>query len=27
MTDEGQEGRNAFNEKRRPDFDKFPRNP
>ncbi|WP_104399275.1 1,4-dihydroxy-2-naphthoyl-CoA synthase [Vibrio penaeicida] len=27
MTDEGQEGRNAFNEKRRPDFYKFPRNP
>lgn len=27
MTDEGQEGRNAFNEKRRPDFSKFPRNP
>ncbi|OEF52122.1 1,4-dihydroxy-2-naphthoyl-CoA synthase [Enterovibrio norvegicus] len=27
MTEEGQEGRNAFNEKRRPDFDKFPRNP
>uniref|UniRef100_UPI0038CD19ED 1,4-dihydroxy-2-naphthoyl-CoA synthase n=1 Tax=Neiella marina TaxID=508461 RepID=UPI0038CD19ED len=27
MTDEGQEGRNAFNEKRAPDFDKFPRNP
>lgn len=27
MTDEGQEGRNAFNEKRRPDFEKFPRNP
>lgn len=27
MTEEGQEGRNAFNEKRAPDFDKFPRNP
>ncbi len=27
MTEEGQEGRNAFNEKRRPDFDKYPRNP
>lgn len=27
MTEEGQEGRNAFNEKRKPDFDKFPRNP
>ena len=27
MTEEGQEGRNAFNEKRRPDFSKFPRNP
>ncbi|CAH0991688.1 1,4-dihydroxy-2-naphthoyl-CoA synthase [Sinobacterium norvegicum] len=27
MTEEGQEGRNAFNEKRRPDFQKFPRNP
>ncbi len=27
MTEEGQEGRNAFNEKRPPDFDKFPRNP
>ncbi len=27
MTDEGQEGRNAFNEKRRPEFDRFPRNP
>ncbi|KNA59358.1 naphthoate synthase [Vibrio cholerae V51] len=27
MTEEGQEGRNAFNEKRRPDFNKFPRNP
>lgn len=24
MTEEGQEGRNAFNEKRRPDFNKFP---
>lgn len=27
MTDEGQEGRNAFNEKRPPDFGKFGRNP
>lgn len=27
MTDKGQEGRNAFNEKRRPEFDRFPRNP
>lgn len=27
MTEEGQEGRNSFNEKRRPDFSKFPRNP
>ncbi|GAA5216179.1 1,4-dihydroxy-2-naphthoyl-CoA synthase [Corallincola platygyrae] len=27
MTEEGQEGRNAFNEKRAPDFDKFTRNP
>ena len=27
MTEEGQEGRNAFNERRKPDFDKFPRNP
>ena len=27
MTEEGQEGRNAFDEKRRPDFSKFPRNP
>ncbi|MFI3256253.1 MAG: 1,4-dihydroxy-2-naphthoyl-CoA synthase [Psittacicella sp.] len=27
MTDEGQEGRNAFNEKRKPDFSKFKRNP
>lgn len=27
MTEEGQEGRNAFNEKRRPDFNKFSRNP
>ncbi|MGL4827468.1 MAG: 1,4-dihydroxy-2-naphthoyl-CoA synthase [Vibrionaceae bacterium] len=27
MTQEGQEGRNAFNEKRRPDFKKFRRNP
>lgn len=27
MTEEGQEGRNAFNEKRRPDFSRFVRNP
>lgn len=27
MSEEGQEGRNAFNEKRKPDFDKFPRLP
>lgn len=27
MTEEGQEGRNAFNEKRAPEFNKFPRNP
>jgi len=27
MTEEGQEGRNAFVEKRKPDFSKFPRNP
>jgi naphthoate synthase len=27
MTEEGQEGRNAFNEKRRPDFQKFPKRP
>ncbi|PCE67789.1 1,4-dihydroxy-2-naphthoyl-CoA synthase [Salinivibrio sp. YCSC6] len=27
MTEEGQEGRNAFNEKRRPAFNRFPRNP
>ena len=27
MTEEGQEGRNAFNEKRKPDFKKFTRNP
>lgn len=27
MTDEAQEGRNAFNEKRKPDFSRFPRNP
>ncbi|MEE1674687.1 1,4-dihydroxy-2-naphthoyl-CoA synthase [Agarivorans aestuarii] len=27
MTDEGQEGRNAFNEKRPPEFSKFKRNP
>ena len=26
-TAEAQEGRNAFNEKRRPDFSKFPRQP
>ncbi|MGL5267372.1 MAG: hypothetical protein ACRC9E_14335, partial [Plesiomonas shigelloides] len=25
--EEGQEGRNAFNEKRQPDFSKFKRNP
>jgi naphthoate synthase len=27
MTQEAQEGRNAFVEKRKPDFSKFPRNP
>ena len=27
MTEEGQEGRNAFNEKRKPDFSRFPRRP
>ncbi|KAB8312238.1 1,4-dihydroxy-2-naphthoyl-CoA synthase [Erwinia endophytica] len=27
MTEEGQEGRNAFNQKREPDFSKFKRNP
>jgi naphthoate synthase len=27
MTEEGQEGRNAYNEKRRPDFSHFPRRP
>ena len=27
MTEEGQEGRNAFLEKRRPDFAHFPRRP
>jgi naphthoate synthase len=27
MTEEGQEGRNAFNEKRKPNFSKFPRRP
>jgi naphthoate synthase len=27
MTEEGQEGRNAFNEKRAPDFSKFPKRP
>ena len=27
MTEEGQEGRNAFNEKRAPDFSKYKRNP
>ncbi|RME19774.1 MAG: 1,4-dihydroxy-2-naphthoyl-CoA synthase, partial [Candidatus Zixiibacteriota bacterium] len=27
MTEEAQEGRNAFNEKRPPDFTKFPRHP
>jgi naphthoate synthase len=27
MTEEGREGRNAFNEKRKPDFSKFPKRP
>jgi naphthoate synthase len=27
MTEEGQEGRNAFNEDRKPNFEKFPRRP
>jgi naphthoate synthase len=27
MTEEGQEGRNAFNERRKPNFRKFPRRP
>jgi naphthoate synthase len=27
MSEEGQEGRNAYNEKRKPDFSKFGRNP
>ena len=27
MTEEGQEGRNAFVQKRRPDFSKFPKRP
>ena len=27
MSEEGQEGRNAYNEKRKPDFTKFPRLP
>jgi naphthoate synthase len=27
MTEEGQEGRNAYNEKRKPDFSKFPYRP
>lgn len=27
MTEEGQEGRNAFNEKRKPNFNKFPKRP
>ena len=27
MTEEGQEGRNAYNEKRQPDFSRFPRRP
>jgi naphthoate synthase len=27
MTEEAQEGRNAFKEKRKPDFGKFPRRP
>jgi len=25
MTEEGQEGKNAFNEKRKPDFARFPK--
>jgi len=27
MSEEGQEGRDAFNEKRKPDFGKFPKRP
>jgi naphthoate synthase len=27
MSEEGQEGRNAFVEKRKPDFSKFPKRP
>jgi len=27
MTEEGQEGRNAFVQKRKPDFSKFPKRP
>jgi naphthoate synthase len=27
MTEEGQEGRNAYVEKRKPDFSRFPRRP
>jgi len=27
MSEEGQEGRNAFVEKRKPDFGKFPKHP
>ncbi|MEI6640208.1 MAG: 1,4-dihydroxy-2-naphthoyl-CoA synthase, partial [Chlorobium sp.] len=27
MSEEGQEGRNAFVEKRKPDFNKFPKRP
>ncbi|MFP6598741.1 MAG: enoyl-CoA hydratase-related protein, partial [Candidatus Hydrogenedentota bacterium] len=27
MSEEGQEGRNAYNEKRKPDFSRFPRLP
>ena len=27
MTEEGQEGRNAFNEKRKPDFGQYPKRP